>query len=405
MSVVTIFSGAFCQGREVASEAASQLGYQLVDDQALVSQVSQASDLSPAKLMRAMTDKAGAFNNFTHEKERAVAFLKIGMSQLLEQDKLVCLGYCAHLLPADIPNVLRICLIADMKHRLDLARQQGQSDKDAQARIHREDESAHLWVKYLRDREAWSSELYDILLPLDKKSWQEAVSLIVQNAQSELLATNAKAQARLADFQLAAKVEMALVREGHDIRVSAREGKVFIEINKKVLLLSRLEEELTRLARGVPGVGEVETKVGPGYYQTDIYRRANFDLPAKVLLVDDEREFVQTLSERLLMREIGSAVVYDGQQALSFIKDEEPEVMVLDLKMPGIDGIEVLRRLKKEHPAIEVIILTGHGSEADREICMQLGAFAYLKKPVDIDVLSQTMREAYDKIRAQDGRS
>ncbi len=401
MSVVTIFSGAFCQGREVASEAASQLNYQLVDDQALVNQVSQASDLSPAKLLRAMTDKAGAFNNFTHEKERAVAFLKIGLSQLLQQDKLVYVGFGAHLVPAEVGNVLRVCLIADGKHRLEQARRQGLSDKEAQARLHKEDESAHLWVKYLREKGPWASELYDILLPMDKKGPAEAVSLIVHNAKSDLLATTPKALAQLADFQLAAKVEMALVREGHEIRVAARDGKVFIEINKKVLMLSRLEEELTRLAKAVPGVGEVETKVGPGYYQTDIYRRANFDLPAKVLLVDDEREFVQTLSERLLMREIGSAVVYDGHEALSFIKDEEPEVMVLDLKMPGIDGIEVLRRLKKDHPAIEVIILTGHGSEADREICMQLGAFAYLKKPVDIDVLSQTMREAYEKIKAK----
>ncbi|MFH1035007.1 MAG: response regulator [Pseudomonadota bacterium] len=401
MSVVTIFSGAFCQGREVAQEVAGQLDYQLLDDQALVSQVSQASDLSPAKLMRAMTEKAGAFNSFTHEKERAVAFLKIGMSQLLQRDKLVYLGYGAHLVPAEVGNVLKVCLIADLKFRLERAKSQGQAEKEAQARIHKEDESAHLWVKYLRERAPWSSELYDILLPMDKKGAAEAVSLIAHNAKSDLLASGPKAMAQLADFQLAAKVEMALVREGHEIRVSAKEGKVLIEINKKVLMLSRLEEDLTRLARSVPGVGEVQTKVGPGYYQTDIYRRANFDLPAKVLLVDDEKEFVQTLSERLLMREIGSAVVYDGQQALSFVKDEEPEVMVLDLKMPGIDGIEVLRRLKKEHPAIEVIILTGHGSEADREMCMQLGAFAYLKKPVDIDVLSQVMREAYEKIRAQ----
>lgn len=398
MSVVTIFSGAFCQGREVASEAAGQLGYQLVDDQALVNQVSQASDLTPAKLMRAMTDKPGAFNNFTHEKERAVAFLKIGMSQLLQQDKLVYVGLGAQLVPAEVSNVLRVCLITDLKHRLEQARQRGLSDKDAQARIQKKDEAAHLWVKYLRDKEPWASDLYDIRLPMDKKSTAEAVSLVVHNAKSDLLATNAKTLAQLADFQLGAKVEMALVREGHEIRVSAQDSKVLIEINKKVLMLSRLEEELTRLAKAVPGVSTVETKVGPGYYQTDIYRRANFDLPAKVLLVDDEREFVQTLSERLLMREIGSAVVYNGQQALSFIKDEEPEVMVLDLKMPGI---EVLRRLKKDHPNIEVIILTGHGSEADREICMQLGAFAYLKKPVDIDVLSQTMREAYDKIKAK----
>jgi DNA-binding response OmpR family regulator len=73
--------------------------------------------------------------------------------------------------------------------------------------------------------------------------------------------------------------------------------------------------------------------------------------------------------------------------------------MILDLKMPGIDGIEVLRRVKKTQPAIEVIILTGHGSEADKKVCMELGAFAYLQKPVDIDELSGTIKAAHEKIR------
>ncbi len=120
-----------------------------------------------------------------------------------------------------------------------------------------------------------------------------------------------------------------------------------------------------------------------------------------MLLVDDEREFVQTLSERLMMRDMGSAVVYDGESALNLVREDEPEVMILDLKMPGIDGIEVLRRVKGEHPEVEVIILTGHGSEQDRETCMDLGAFAYLHKPVDIDVLSQTLKAANEKSALQ----
>jgi len=73
-------------------------------------------------------------------------------------------------------------------------------------------------------------------------------------------------------------------------------------------------------------------------------------------------------------------------------------VMVLDLKMPGIDGIEVLRRAKRDQPKIEIIILTGHGSDREREIALELGAFAYLQKPVDIDILAQTMKGAYRKI-------
>jgi len=92
-------------------------------------------------------------------------------------------------------------------------------------------------------------------------------------------------------------------------------------------------------------------------------------------------------------------VAYDGQSALDLIAEDEPEVMILDLKMPGIDGIEVLRRVKATRPGIEVIILTGHGSEVDKEVCMKLGAFAYLNKPVNIEALSDTLRRANEAIR------
>jgi len=124
------------------------------------------------------------------------------------------------------------------------------------------------------------------------------------------------------------------------------------------------------------------------------------DIPAKVLLVDDEKEFVQTLSERLQARSMQPAIAYDGEEALSMIKADQPDVMVLDLKMPGIDGLEVLRRVKQKHPETEVIILTGHGSDAEETLAAQLGAFAYLRKPVDIDILTDTMKKAYRKVGA-----
>ena len=164
-------------------------------------------------------------------------------------------------------------------------------------------------------------------------------------------------------------------------------------------MLSRLEEELKSIAEKVPEVRSITTRVGKDYHQADVYRRFDFELPSKVLLVDDEREFVQTLSERLLMRDMGSAVAYDGESALAMINEDEPEVMILDLKMPGIDGIEVLRRVKQTRPEIEVIILTGHGSEEDRETCLELGAFAYLQKPVDIELLTATLKQANEQMR------
>jgi len=90
-------------------------------------------------------------------------------------------------------------------------------------------------------------------------------------------------------------------------------------------------------------------------------------MPSKILLVDDEKEFVQTLSERLQMRDMGTAVVYDGTSAMDLVHKDTPEVMIIDLKMPGIDGLEVLKRVKETNARIEIIVLTGHGSEQDKK--------------------------------------
>jgi DNA-binding NtrC family response regulator len=118
----------------------------------------------------------------------------------------------------------------------------------------------------------------------------------------------------------------------------------------------------------------------------------------RILLVDDEKEFVESLSERLALRDLKADVAYDGEQALEALKKEEPDMMVLDLRMPGIDGTEVLRRVKKEHPNVEVVILTGHGTDKDEKEALKLGAAAYLKKPVDIEQLIGAVRKEKLKV-------
>ena len=115
----------------------------------------------------------------------------------------------------------------------------------------------------------------------------------------------------------------------------------------------------------------------------------------KILLVDDEEDFVKSLAERIKMREMGSDVALNGEEALRIVKDQVPDVMVLDLKMPGIDGLEVLRRVKKAYPQVQVIILTGHGSDKDEKTARRLGAFDYLQKTVQNDDLVQHIKRAY----------
>ena len=119
----------------------------------------------------------------------------------------------------------------------------------------------------------------------------------------------------------------------------------------------------------------------------------------KLLLVDDEENFVNTLSERLKMRDVPSRVVYSGEEALEAVQSDAPDVVVLDLRMPGIDGMEVLRKVRKSNPEVRVVILTGHGNEAIEEEVRKLGAFHYHKKPVEIDELLGTVKKAYrDKL-------
>ncbi|MBU1711854.1 MAG: response regulator [Proteobacteria bacterium] len=115
----------------------------------------------------------------------------------------------------------------------------------------------------------------------------------------------------------------------------------------------------------------------------------------KVMLVDDEEEFVTTLSERIEMRNFSSSVAFTGEQALQIVENLVPDVMIIDLKMPGIDGMEVLRRVKKAYPKIQVIMLTGHGSEKDKEEALSLGAFGYLQKPVQINELERQIIDAH----------
>jgi two-component system, OmpR family, response regulator CpxR len=402
MPVVTIFSGAFCHGEKVSTKSAERLGYELLNDAAFIAEAAQGLRLSEDKVSRTLSGKVSSFDAFTHERKRIVAHLKKIMALTLERDNLVLFGACSQLIPRSVSHVLKVGIIAEIGYRVELVMaERGVSRKEAVRILRREDEAPGLWVDYLYNSNPWDPELYDLLIPTDKKTVDEAVSLIMENTRKVVLQPTQTSLRAVADFRLAAEVEVALAGKGHAVGVEARDGTVTLTINKHVLLLSRLENELKQIIGGLPGVKEVETKVGPEFYRSDIYRQADFETPSKVLLVDDEREFVQTLSERLLMRDVGSAVVYDGEQALSFVHDDEPDVVVLDLKMPGIDGIEVLRRLKQTHPHIEVIILTGHGTPEDEQTCKELGAFAYLQKPVDIDILSQTMKEAYRRIRGK----
>lgn len=115
----------------------------------------------------------------------------------------------------------------------------------------------------------------------------------------------------------------------------------------------------------------------------------------KILIVDDEERFLQTLCQRLELRDFSVTAVNNGEQAVKVASQESFELAILDLKMPGMDGEKVLELLKKNDPYIEVIILTGHGSLESAVHCSKLGSHGYLQKPCETHELLQVLKEAY----------
>ena len=115
-----------------------------------------------------------------------------------------------------------------------------------------------------------------------------------------------------------------------------------------------------------------------------------------VLIVDDEDEFLEAVSERLSMRGFDVTTATNGEAALEIADSKKFDLALVDLKMPGLDGQQVLAALKERHKHLEVIILTGHGSLDSAVDCTKLGAFRYLPKPCDIEKLVGTLRDAYE---------
>ncbi len=126
---------------------------------------------------------------------------------------------------------------------------------------------------------------------------------------------------------------------------------------------------------------------------------------AKILLVDDEVAFANNIAKLISKRGYEVITVYNGESAIQAIEENEFDVIVLDLKMPGLDGLATLKQIKKKRPNVEVIILTGHGSMDSGIDGIQLGAFDFIMKPVRFDDLHEIIRQAFQrKIVHEEGR-
>lgn len=399
MSSIALFNNIFIEEKKIREQLAAATDFNIVQDADIINETSNKYQIGKEKVERTLHGPPSVFNKFTLERERITAYLKNTIVGHLKTSGIIYSGHISQLIPSEVTHVLRVGLFDKIGNRIQRAIGEGLTEKNAIKLIKKHDKNAMAWVDYLHKKEVSHYSLYDITVPMGEHSPESAVQLILENYHKPAVLEQETSRQAVDDMAVGAQVEMALIEKGYTTEVKCFCGELTLLVNKSVSNFPKLANTLTTIAESVDGVHAVKVLAGKDYH-VSVYRNQEFSLPPKVLLVDDEQEFVQTLSERLNTRNYGSYPVFDGEQAIEFLDNELPDVMVLDLKMPGMDGVEVLRKTKAINPDIEIIILTGHGSEEDKKTCMDLGAYAYIHKPVDISKLTEIIDKAHGKIAA-----
>lgn len=396
MSSISFFPSEFTKNQDTISQLQTEFHLELYTDEHLVTETAKRFSCNEDDLWAVLQKKTSVFNQFTFQKEKVInKFRHVLAGKLQQQKGYIFFGLHSLLFPKEITEVLRVIVVGSKQDRVSIALQEGLDESTALKAIKTNDTITFRWTDFLFKKEAFDSELYDLVVPISQENG-EAKIIASFFRKTPLLSTTDSANA-VVKMSRDVEVERALLLKGHVVSVSCDSKDVEILVHKSCLNFSGLCKELEQIVFTVPWVHSVHIRKSQNY-SDPIYRKQNFELPSKVLFVDDEKDFVQTVSTRLINRDVGTHGVYSGEDALDLINEDCPDVMVLDLKMPGMQGIEVLEKVKKSHPKIEVIILTGHGSIEEEKECMSLGAYAYLNKPVDIEKLSMRITSAHQKI-------
>jgi two-component system, OmpR family, response regulator CpxR len=304
MSIIAAFTGTHCREEPAIREIVQRTGFTYLTDADIVAKASHLSGLSESKIQKAFCARMPVFNQLTHEKELSIAYLKLALAETLTDDNIFINGFTSLLIPSSIPDVLRICIISDIKSRGLAAVDFGLSERKAFKVLHKDDKDRIAWVRAILGKDdPWDSSLYDMVLPTNKMITEEIGDLIAGAIGRVTFMRTLYAEKVNEDFVLASRVDVAVIKKGHYyVAAEADAGAVTLTINKNVLMLKRLENSLQSEAKKISGVTSVTTKVGKQFYQSDIVRKFDLVMPSKPFLVDDGRKFAPALSEKAVLR-------------------------------------------------------------------------------------------------------
>jgi two-component system, OmpR family, response regulator CpxR len=302
MSIITAFTGTYCIEETEIRDIARKTGFKYLTDDDIVTKASSLSGLDEDRIRKAFRSGKPFLNQFTHEKELSVAYLKLALANTLAEDNIFINGFTSFLIPSSIGDVLRICIISDMKSRVSAAGNRGISERDALKTLHRDDANGGAWVKEIMGKDdPWDSSLYDMVLPTDQISPDDIGDTVAESIGRAVVDRTASAKKSIEDFALASRIESALINKGYPyVAAKADSGAVTLTIKKNVLMLKKLERILQSVAQKASGVTRVTIKVGKEFYQSDIVRQFNLEMPSKPFFEDDKRLFMPVLSKKVV---------------------------------------------------------------------------------------------------------
>lgn len=263
MAIITISRGSYSRGREVAEKLAARLGYECISREVIL-EASKQFDIPQIKLLRAVRNAPSILDRYRFGKERYVAYVRAALLQYVQRGDVVYHGFAGHFFLQEIPFALNVQILADTEDRVqEVMKREKLPLDEARRALLRIDEERSKWSQHLYGIDTRDVSLYDMVLNLRSLSIDDAVELIARNAELPVYQSTPETAKILDDHVLAARVEAALVAEFPQVKVSAKDGDVFVAIHGSLSQQRSLTDKARDLASLVEGTGQVNVHFVP----------------------------------------------------------------------------------------------------------------------------------------------
>lgn len=264
MAIITISRGSYSMGVIVAEQVARRLGYAVISRDLLLD-ASDRFHIPEIKLIRAIHDAPGILERFSHSKQAYLAYIRAALTERASSDNVVYHGLAGHILLKNIESVLKVRITADMSYRVAREmKRENISENEARSILEKDDQQRRKWTKSLHGADPWDSNLYDLVIRINRFKVEDAVDFICQAAQSEAFRTTEKSLEKIRDLALACRVKAELVDEFHNIAVVCQYGNVIVYTKDKGRA-AKLHKHVDQIRKTVDGIYNMEIHSSAGF--------------------------------------------------------------------------------------------------------------------------------------------